>query len=502
MDREKLILQEILRRTKAPDVLSYCFQEQKDFILDPSHFKTAFTTRRAGKSTAIGVYIVKAALEHPGCNLLYLGLSKETASRTLRKDILNPILKKFNIKVNETEKKITFPNGSILYVQGTNASARELAKVLGQKYYLAFLDEAQSYTIDTKALIYQSLGATVQDLQGSIIMTGTPTDDTNTFFYEVTKQEGTREPGWKVHEWNTFNNIAIQDDGLTQAEKAKLQIQEFRDTLPNVEETDWFQQQFLGQWIIANSMKVYKFNDDRNVCKDPNLLNKLQEDENWRFICGVDFGSTDASAICALAYHRFHPNVYVVHSEKHTQWTTTDVANRIHDLGKIYHFSNIVGDSAAAQSILTIAKHNNLPIKPTVKTGKKRNGIAVINADFITGNIKIVESECKTLLIEMKKLIWDPKSVAEGEYKELASLDNHECDSFNYAFHMSKHYRAKSEPTTLNIDNRNDLFQIMKKIGIVQDPKKDMFGKSIFENSQSNEDVIQNFKDTRIKGHN
>ena len=489
-----ILQKELLKRIKTEqiDILSYCFDKQRSFIEDKAHFKAAFTTRRAGKSTAIGIYIVKTAMENPNCNLLYLGLSKETASRTLRKDILNPILRHFKLIVNETEKKITFPNGAVLFIQGVNASDKELAKVLGQKYLLAFLDEAQSYTVDTKNLIYQSLGATIQDMQGTIVMTGTPTDNTNSFFYEVTKQEGPRAPGWKVHEWNTFDNTVLQSDGLSQADKARIQIQEFKDTLPNVEETDWFQQQYLGRWIIQNSLKVYKFNEQRNMI-DPRQ--PFIKDDNLFFILGIDFGATDASALTVLAYHRYDPNVFVLHSEKHTDWSITDVANRIKDLNATYHFSHMVGDSAAKQSILEIARHHGLPLKPTIKSGTKRESVAIINADLITGNIKFDIKECPGLIKEMERLIWDPKSVAEGRYKELASLDNHECDAFNYAYHMSKHYRHKQAPVPLDLNKPEDTLALLKKSGQVADPKNHLFGKSVFdEASKSNAEIIDDFR--------
>ena len=494
VDKVAVLQRELLKRTNLPPVLDYCFLQQRNFIEDKAHFKCCFTTRRAGKSTAIGVYIVKSALENPGCNILYLGLSKETASKTLRKDILNPILRRFNLQVNETEKKITFSNGSILYIQGVNASDKELAKVLGQKYMLAFLDEAQSYTIDTKNLIYQSLAATIQDMQGTIVMTGTPTDNLNTFFYDVTKQEGERAPGWKVHEWNTFHNIIKQQDGLSQAEKSKMQIEEFKETLPNVEDTDWFQQQYLGKWIIQNSLKVYKFNDDRNLIHEKLLLTKILNDPNWFFVLGVDFGATDASALVVIAYHRHEPTVYTLHAEKHTDWSITDVANRIKDLNAIYHFSNMVGDSAAKQSIIEIARHHGLPLKPTIKSGTKRESVAIINADFITGNIKIDPIECKGLIQELNKLIWDPRQVAEGRYRELASLENHECDAFNYAYHMSRHYRARPAPPPLSLEKAEDTLEMLKRAGLLKKPQEEI-GKSVFDGEAiSDQQVIDDFR--------
>lgn len=457
MNKKLLIQKELLSRAKTPDFLSYCFDKQRDFILDPSHYKTAFCTRRSGKSTSLGVYICKVAYDSPGCNILYLGLSKQTAMNVLWKDILKPILQHFNIKVNYTREKITFPNGSVLFAQGINANDKEMDKVLGTKYALCLIDEAQGHYIDTRTLIKQSLSATVQDLFGTIVMTGTPTDDTKTYFYEVTKQQGEREPGWSVHEWNTFDNIAIQSDGYSQAEKARIQINEFKLTNPNIEDDYIFQQQYLGKWVISTTAKMYRFNKDRNLITDTGVLLTLLQDKKWRFILGVDFGWTDASALTVIAYHLNDPNIYVIQSEEHTHWTVIDVGNRIQDLHKSYHFSQIVGDSAAAQSLQTIAKHLLLPIKPTNKTGKKREAISLLNADLITGRIKIDPSNNEELINELSNLIWDPKALANGEYKEQQGAKDHCCDSFLYSYNATKHYRAQDElPNKLDMNLKED----------------------------------------------
>lgn len=486
------------QQDKVPDILSYCFDKQKEFIEDPADFKVAFTTRRAGKSTTIGVYIAKIAMENPGCNILYLGLSKQTAFRTLRKDILNPIAKHFRIKTKTTNDQITFPNGSLLFMQGINANEKEMEKVLGQKYHAVFLDEAQSYRIDTEDLIYRALLPTVQDSQGVIVMTGTPTDNTNSFFYQCTRQDGHRFLGWSVHEWNTLHNTIKQADGLSQAEKSTLQINKLKLKSPNIEETDAFQQQFLGKWVLQNSLKVYKLNEDRNLITEPLLIKHLITDQqNWFFVLGIDFGFRDASALTILAYNRHDSNLYVVHSEKHVEWTITDIANRIKDLLPIYRFSNMVGDSAAAQSIAEINKHHGLYIKPTTKLRTKREAVAMVNADLITGNIKINPHECKGLLEEMRKLTWNATAVAEGRYNEVSTDQNHECDAFNYAYHFSRHYRVQAAPEPLSLDKAEDTLKIMKKIGMIKDPKQFDFGKSIFDNKDlSDQEVIHRFRNS------
>ena len=478
MNKEQLIKQELQRRTQMPDILSYSFDKQRQFIEDKAPFKAALCNRRAGKSVSIGLYIIKTALENPGSKILYIGLTRESAINILSTDIFEPICQHFNITVKSTLSKnqIKFTNNSTLFFIGMDASEKQMAKVLGQKYILVFLDEAQSYNQDIKKLIYQSLGATVQDMRGQIIMTGTPTDNIDTFFYEVTKQSGKREPGWSVYSWLSTDNTVKQPDGLSQAEKFQLQVDEFKRTIPLVEEADWFQQQYLCKWVTTSRAKVYSFNDDRNLLTDTSPLLTLFQDKNWRFILGIDFGFNDATTFCILAYHFNKLEVFVLHSEAHTEWNLTQTANRIKELDQIYHFSYMVGDSAAKQSIAEISQVHGLPIKPAKKLGKKRESVAFINADFITGQIKIDPSNCQGLIKELKSIIWDPKKLQENPpvYEELASKLNNEADAFNYAFTASKHYRASPQIKPLDIVNsREDRLKLMDQ--------QDQVHKSIYD---------------------
>jgi hypothetical protein len=501
MNKADLIKKELAKRQeKQIDFTSYCFEQQKNAILDPSPYKCIFTTRRAGKSTTVGVYMIKTALENPNCNILYLGLSKDTASGAIWKDILYPIIKQFDINVKFTNKQITFSNGSIIIIRGTNSNKAELSKVLGQKYLLVILDECQSYDkIDTELLVYSSLAPTIQDMQGTIVMCGTPTDDTSTFFYDVTKQDGTRAPGWKVHEWNTFQNIIPQSDGLSQAEKSKLDIKRFEETIPNIYEVDWFRQQYLGKWTIRKDAKVYRYHSDledkRNRITDSSVLLTLRTDKNWFFVLGIDFGWTDATAFCVLAYHRHDPNIYIVQSEKHTHWTTTDLANRAKALDNAYHFTYMVGDSAAAQSIADLRKQHGLNIRGIEKPGKKWESISIMNADFITGRIKIDTVNNEDLVDELTKLIWDPTELENGTYKELKKAgksENHICDAMLYAYRASRHYDAQTPEKKIDFNSPQDRLKLMLQNSVAKE--SDIYAVNSLFHEEPEEEKLFNFE--------
>jgi hypothetical protein len=66
--------------SKAPfdpnDLFDPRFPQQKNFVADPAKLKALWCTRRAAKSYTAGLYMVKEALENPGVNCLFIGLTR------------------------------------------------------------------------------------------------------------------------------------------------------------------------------------------------------------------------------------------------------------------------------------------------------------------------------------------------------------------------------------------------------------------------------------------
>src|SRR5271165_384483 len=96
------------------------FPQQLKFVNDPNKLKAIFCTRRAAKSFTAGLYMVYEALQNPGCNILFIGLTRTSAKDIIWKDILRIIDKKhrLNCKFNIVDLTMTFPNGSVIKITG------------------------------------------------------------------------------------------------------------------------------------------------------------------------------------------------------------------------------------------------------------------------------------------------------------------------------------------------------------------------------------------------
>jgi len=86
----------------------------------------------------------------------------------------------------------------VIYLVGADSNEDERQKLLGQKFVLVVIDEAQAFGIDLRQLVYGVLKPAVADYRGTIILTGTPGNPIKGLFFDVTNG---REAGWSGHRW-------------------------------------------------------------------------------------------------------------------------------------------------------------------------------------------------------------------------------------------------------------------------------------------------------------
>lgn len=468
---KRMELEDLLAEPPAPpDFLDRDFDEQCAFIEDPARLKVALCTRRAGKSYGDGLYLFREAFENPRVSCAYFGLTRESAKRIMWKPVFDPINEKFKIGAvpNLSELSWTLPNGSTIYLLGVDSNEREMRKAFGQKFKLAIIDEAALYTIDLSQLVYSLLQPAMADQQGTICLTGMPSNLKRGLFYDLTQQskdddkkarfrfeyldESKRrwkvvdvENGaeWSGHFWTAFENPHMRDVWETEIEtKRRLN--------PRIDETPKFQQEYLGKWVIDSDKFVYKFSRDRN------LFDTLPEYDrgSWHFVLGVDLGHEDDSAFVVLAYHDHDDKLYFLETFKAKKLDITQVASYIHEYEERYDFDIVVIDGSNKMAVEEMRRRHDLPgihaVQKRYKIGDSRrakaNVIEVMNGDFILGRIKINERGCKALIDEYENLIWDdrPSTNPLAPRQEHPSCPNHAADGALYGWLSTHAYLAET----------------------------------------------------------
>lgn len=433
--RQKLILQEFLARQGVgrPDLLEGAFDKQRAFIQDRAQLKAALCTRRAGKSYTAGLYLYQEALDNPGVSCLYVALTRDSAKRIMWKDVLKVLNKKFALKAkfNETALSITLPNGSVIYLVGADSDEDEKEKLLGQKYKLVIIDEAASYTIDLKDLVYKTLKPAVADYRGTICLIGTPGNLLKSLYFDVTRGI---EPGWSLHGWTTFDNPQM-------ARQWQEEIDSLKQTNPAVVETPWFQQMYLGLWVIDSSKLVYKFDAARNLF-DGELPAKSHP---YHFILGLDLGYNDDTAFVVGAYEKNNPVLFLLETIKKPNLDISAVAAIIKALERKYKFDVLVTDGANKQAVAELNNRHDLNLIAADKTGKS-DFIELFNSDLIQGKIKAHVTLAAPWIQEVRELIWKE---TESKRIEHPALPNHAADAALYLWRHAYTYLWAPEKTRL-----------------------------------------------------
>jgi phage terminase large subunit len=442
-DTIQLAIQEISRRTNMvlnrPDVFIGTFAQQKAFILDPALLKALFCTRRSAKSYTAGIYLIYTALMNPGCNCLFIGLTRASAKAIIWKDILRVLNHKFKLGAdfNQTELTMTLPNGSVIAVTGVDAEQDEMNKLLGRKYRLVCIDEASMYTINVHNLVYGVLGPAMTDpnlggQRGTICLLGTASDFPRGLFYDVTTR---KEPGWQVFEWTAHDNPYV-------AKQWQEALDDIAQNRPLYMETPQFKQWYLNQWVVDEEKLVYRFSQERNLCSNLPTLPQ----SGWSYVLGVDTGWEDDNAFVLTAYHAHDPKLYVVKSYKQKKLTFDQVAAVIQDFMKdpVMAPHKVFIDGANKQGVESMRQRSAIPFEYADKQDKV-TFIELCNSDLQMGRIQILDVPSnRHLWQEMAALVW----VTDGEKikipkKEHPNLPNHLCDAFLYAWRNGYHYHSE-----------------------------------------------------------
>jgi hypothetical protein len=435
------LLEELARReekaTLVPDVLAAAFDKQRAFITDPALLKALFCTRRSAKSYTAGLYLVYEALQTPGSNLLFVGLTRESAKGIIWKDVLSDIDRTFGLGMqpNQTELTMTLPNGSVIKCTGVDADEEEMNKLLGRKWRLACIDEASMYTIDLRNFVYGILGPAVVDNGGTIALFGTASNFPRGLFFDITTR---KEPGWKLYEWTAHDNPHV-------AANWQKALDDIARDRPLYMETPQFKQWFLNQWVIDDTKLVYRFTRERNlVAQLPQL-----PAPGWTVVLGVDLGWEDETAFVLTAYHVNDPHLYVLcsYAAKHMEFD--GVADRIRmfmgDAKWAPH--KVVIDGANKQGVESMRSRAAIPFEYADKLDKV-TFIELANNDLVQGKVKILDTpENRQLWQEMLHLVW----VTDGDKikypkRENPTLPNHRCDAYLYAWRMGFHFHFPWAP--------------------------------------------------------
>lgn len=384
------------------------FPEQRAFVESKAWKKALLCSRRAGKSQAAALSLLRTALRHRGSVSRYLGLTRQTA-KDIMWDTIKDWVERLRIPppaFNESELSVRFHNGSTFRIFGMDATKKEASKALGGKFKEVHIDEAASFRIDLKGLVKAFIEPATMDPcpcgcgeSGSIVLEGTPDpDEARGFFFEVTSG---KEPTWELHSWGTADNPHMRQQYL--AKLAELQAKD-----PLYLETDEAQCMYFGRWPQNATGLVYRFDRTRNLvdAPPPNITDR---------VISIDIGWNDASAIVEAGWVEGQQDLYLLHAEKSPAMLLDELATRARavEAHRPGTRTRWVVDGANKTAVMELRRRYGLPLHASEKQ-EKNHWIRIMNTDLVRGRIRVVRGACLDLVVEWTGCDEDGRTVKDA----------------------------------------------------------------------------------------
>ena len=407
---------------KIAPVYSELFDKQLAFALSPSRFSTALCSSRAGKTSVCAAIAIQELMANPNRLGLYLALTDKSVA-----DIFFPPLKKFLSKycpeAKITADEVAFPNGSKLLIAGANNMAK-IESFRGIQLLFCIIDEAASFRQHIlRYLIDEIIIQRLSDLQGKLMLIGTPAAHCMGLFYDITELNS--EEGWDNHRWTAFDNPYMS----SQWEKdAKLFLNRKKATEANPK----YRREFNGQWCTDEELLMIK----------PFLVDNPMtpyNNESWRTVIAIDFGFNDQTAFSVIGWRKDMPKAYVLETFGESQLSVSGIAKHLIRLKQKYKPMKIVGDPAGASKII-IAEYSekyHIHIDPAQKSNKA-DYIEILNDALINEELVLVPNTTDELQKEMKSIVWN-----EDHTRELEGMKCDHLDATLYAFRETLEYLEK-----------------------------------------------------------
>lgn len=445
---KKQALEELQRRkqagiSKITTLKRLLSSIQLKFVEDPSRFKLARCSRRAGKTMADAIYLIIECLLNPNTPTLYVGLTRDSAKSAIW-DILITVLTDLQIPYEPLTSvlKITFRNGSFIQLFGADATnARN--RLRGRKFKLIIADEMGFYA-EADGLI-KSMIPMLADLQGTLAMTSSPGELLSGLFYEA--DEGVDKENWSRHSWSLLENPLFM--GPAKDPKFPSRGHEELDTICRLQFNGnkmhpAFRREFLGLWVADKSSLVYP-------CGKHNIIDKPYDLPDVQYGLGLDLGVRSDNAITIVKYSQYSRKVQIVDCFKKSDLLVDELASIIQEYIDLYVPTYLVADTGGMGVVFVeeFRKKYHMPFIAADKKDKLYFQRVVAN-DLLAGYIQVVQG--LDIVGEWSKIT---KNIETGE--EEAGTENHLSDSFLYIYrklhstHL-KHFVPKKTEEELMIE--------------------------------------------------
>ncbi len=486
VDQEKRVGDELMAisRRRAANVFNDLAIVQRAPLLDDNPLISALCPRRAGKTFMTAAAALITGESSPGSVTLIMSLTLKALRRTYwygSRSGLPFLSSKYglNVTFNSSELRWEHENGSIGYLLGAE-DRQQMEYIRGVEADLYIIDECKSFSpLILDELITDILMPQRISRLGRIMLIGTPGTVFSGPFYQATCAEATndvvvdgvtqRRPYllpfgqedpfgrpkrqlWSHHHWT-----------LGQNEKMPHQWEEAKDLKALKgwgDDNPTWRREYLGEWTPTADGLVYNYlahRADGGVTWTPapsegNPTGLPPDMGPWHLVMGLDLGYEDPTALVVGAWSETHPELRVIHAEKHQHLLVDDVIALIHSNIERFGYPESIavdtGGSFAKSFAETLIQRYGLPVVAAKKTDKF-DYIDLLNSDFAESRVKIVPGsvlEDQLCSVQFDLSLGTRKELAHiNRLREDPACPNDVTDAFLYMWRECHHHFARQE---------------------------------------------------------
>lgn len=374
--------------------------------------------RKWGKSEFCIYSLWRWALLHPNSACYYLAPQQKQAKEIIwasyRIQKFGP--KKYIKKIDNTELRITFSNGSFIKVDGSD----NYDSYRGITPDFVVYDEFKDFNYR----FHEGMAPNLAVRNAPLLIIGTPPDRECQYTMLADEYKERSDSYWI--RMDSYTNPHVSRDWLDR-EKAKLIARG---------ENDVWQREYEARFIRGGASAIFPMiTKERHVRLHQDIINEIKRDLNkMEFYCITDPGTTTCFAALFACVNPYTKKMYILDEiyEKDQDSTSTrsiypkldKKMSEFHPLGSLDDWYKGY-DEAAAWFATEVLHQYGVSFFPTQKhLHKKEHGLSLIK-DILLHDMVVISDRCIKLLWEMENYVKDDKG-------NLPKRDDHLIDCWRY----------------------------------------------------------------------
>jgi hypothetical protein len=361
-------------------------------ISGTKRFRAWMAGRRAGKSYAAAIWLLGGK---KGEVSAYCSKTLK-AAKSILLGVFSELNSRFNLglEIKAATGTVIEPTGHVIQFYGLHdVSQADLMR--GQKFRKVFLDEGGVFTDELLKYCVQSvIQPALLDLQGHLIIAGTPGPVPKGYFYDITGNPGLEPPTpgkWLTHHWTFRDNPHVPEDEI---------LTEVLEGNGWTEDSATFRREYLGIWCEDADAVIYKYQGEQ-WAKPP---------ADGTTVMAIDFGVVDCTTWSVVRQsYETRPHVFICETIAKSNIDINEIAQITRDLQQKWSVHKTYADEGALGKMIAnnLRNQHNLDIEPATKANK-RGRIDICRGRLSAKTLHICP-EATGLYDEWLTLCWDEK---------------------------------------------------------------------------------------------